>query len=75
MAARDLALAGLGDGCGETDPATEPETHGDDLDEGNHDFMRETREPERREAEVGDGDQSGPAAVEEHVVDQTREGP
>lgn len=71
----ETVAAGVGAGAGTGDlgcqgnPATEPEAHGDDLDGGDHEFVRHARQPEGGQAEVGDGDDGGPAAVKEHVVD------
>lgn len=67
--------AGVGAGAGTRDlgsqgnPATEPQTHGDDLDGGDDEFVRKTRLPDRCQAQVGDSDDGCPAAVKEHVVD------
>lgn len=75
VAARVGTGTGLGDQSCQGNPAAEPQTHGHDLDEGNHEFMGDAREPEGCEAEVRDGDDGGPAAVEEHEVDDVGEGP
>lgn len=69
VAAAVGASTGTGDLSCHGNPATEPETHGDDLDEGDDIFVGVTRRDDRCHAEVGDRDDGGPAAVEEHVVD------
>lgn len=75
VAAGVVAGAGLGDHGRKGNPAAEPEQHGNNFDEGNDEFMRDAREPEWGEAEVGDCDDGGPAAVEEQKVVQVGEGP
>lgn len=75
MAARVGADAGTGDHSCQSNPATEPEAHGDDLDARNHVFMRDARLPQRREAQVRDCDDGCPATIEEHEVDRVGEGP
>lgn len=68
VAAGICAGTGLRNQCGQCNPTTQPEAHGYDLNEGNYIFVRDAREPERGETEVGHCDDGSPAAVEEHEV-------
>lgn len=75
VAAGIVADVGLGNHSSHGDPATEPEGHGNKLHGGNHEFVREARQPERGETQVGHSDNESPAAIEEHEIDDIRERP
>lgn len=75
VAAGIVARLGFGNHNCQSDPATQPEGHGNELHGGDHDFMGEARKPDGGEAQVRHGDNESPAAIEEHVIDGIRERP
>ena len=75
MAAGIVARSRGGDENSQSNPATEPEAAGGEFDKGNGEFMREAREGQRGEAEVGNHNGGCPAAVEEHEIDDIGVGP
>lgn len=69
MAAGVVAGAGTRDLSCQSNPAREPETGGNDLNSGDHEFVREARKPQRRKSQIGDCNNQGPTAVEKHKID------
>lgn len=75
MAIGRVAGAGAGDLSSQGNPTTKPEAHCNDLDGRDHELVRKPRIKDRCEAQVGDGHDGCPTAVEEHIVDGVGEGP
>lgn len=69
------ARAGAGDLSCQGNPTGEPQARGDDFDSGDDIFVRDARQPQRRESQVGNRDDKCPAAIEQHEVDGVGEGP
>lgn len=77
----EAVAAGIGAGAGAGDlschgnPTSEPQARGDHFNSGDDKFVRDARQPQRRESQVRNRDDSCPAAIEQHEIDGVGEGP
>jgi hypothetical protein len=73
VATRVAARAWAGNLSCQGNPSSKPKARGNDFNAGNHEFVGDTRQPQRRKSQVGNSDDECPAAIEKHEIDGVRE--